>query len=256
MPIAAICGKGGAGKTTVAALLVEALLRAGAGSPAAPLLVVDGDPASTLHFGLGLPAPPHTLADFQREVAATTRSRSRREPTSIQALLDQLQVVMLARPELHLLSMGQSEGPGCYCAINAGLGAVLPVLLHKYRWVVLDNEAGVEHLSRVRVAHVDFLLVLTTPAPSYQAVAQRIVDTARQVGMTWEAAGLVVNRATDLPTQVTVQGLPVWATLPEEPRLAELEQRGEPAVHLPPDTPIRQALATLAEQMLRGVVCA
>lgn len=249
--LVAISGKGGVGKTTITALLAQALLDAGASTP---LLLADGDPAATLHLALGLPLPTCTLADVREEMQALlgTDYAARRTKANPVELLEERGVIQQVSPAVHLLAMGQSEGAGCYCGVNAALSFALRTLLPRYPWVIVDNEAGVEHLARKNIAHVDFFIVVTLPQQPAQAVARRIIHTAQGAGMTWTAAGVIVNRCPVEEARVDIEGWPVWAVLPEETALPQLEQRGNPAVQLSAAAPFRRHLRELAERLLQG----
>lgn len=247
-----VSGKGGVGKTTITALLAQALLDAGA---ATPLLLADGDPAATLHLALGLPLPTCTLADVREEMQALLETDYRATHSTKEnpvALLEARGVIQQVTPDWHLLAMGQSEGAGCYCGVNAALSFALRALLPRYPWVIVDNEAGVEHLARKNIAHVDFFIVVTLPQQPAQAVARRIIHTAQGAGMTWTTAGVIVNRCPAGEARVDIAGWPVWAALPEEPALPQLEQRGNPAVQLSATAPFRRHLRELAERLLQG----
>jgi CO dehydrogenase maturation factor len=153
---------------------------------------------------------------------------------------------------LDLLSMGAGEGPGCYCNINRALAAVLNQIVGGYDLVVIDNEAGLEHISRYRLPQADLLAVVTRPNPAAQAVARRILETVRQVemdvGLTW----LVYNVVSDglSPADEAVWTCPI-TLVPESRELVLLEAQGEPAVALGSDDPARAALAELVEQVER-----
>lgn len=244
--VVAVSGKGGVGKTTITALLVQELLAAGAETP---LLVVDGDPAATLHFALGVASPATTLAHVRDEMMAQ-EGRQKVNPVD---LLTQRQVIRTGERGLHLLEMGHGEGRGCYCGVNAALSFALRQLLPQYPWVVLDNEAGTEHLSRKNMSHIDFFIVVTLPQLPSQAVARRIVQTARAVETTWTHAGVVVNRCSTETdgNGVDIAGLPVWATLPEVTTLPELERLGQAVTQLPAGHPLRCHMRDLATRLLR-----
>lgn len=242
-----ISGKGGTGKTTIAALLLQELVEAGATTP---ILAVDGDPASTLHLALGAPIPTSTLASVREQLRQDSRTRQSQKVDVAQVLKD-AGVVTPVDEKLHLLAMGQGEGRGCYCSVNAALAAAMRALLQCYDWIVIDNEAGVEHLSRVRVPHVDCFIVVTLPAVSSQMVAQRILTTAQQVNVTWDRAGLVVNRDHGRQS-IQIEGLPLWAAVPYSGALEKAEAMGQPVTTLSSNSPVRQAVRHLARQILSG----
>jgi CO dehydrogenase maturation factor len=256
--IISFAGKGGTGKTSLAALLLDELARAGYPGP---VLAVDGDPATTLPLALGLPEPLATVADI-RELTPLNGGVIRDLPdgvTTTAHVLKQLQQSgVVTRHELrgmplHLMAMGQGEGPGCYCHINQLLAQILNGLIGHYSLVVIDNEAGVEHLSRYRLKQVDLFLVVANPTPAARAVAQRIGRTAQQVGIEIGQVGTILNRATSrMSTEVVVKGLEaeLKVAAPNSWSIYLLAQNGQPAVALADNDPARQALKPLVAKVL------
>jgi CO dehydrogenase maturation factor len=159
---------------------------------------------------------------------------------------------------LDLLAMGQGEGPGCYCSVNHALATVLGQIMAHYDLVLVDNEAGLEHLSRYRLKRVDLFLVVTTPGQAAQSVARRILDTARRAGMELSETGIIVNRVTNwnLLTRLSRNGLAVPNTIgysapvPNSHAVTVLDLMGQPVVTLPGGSPVREALAPIVEQLL------
>jgi CO dehydrogenase maturation factor len=253
--IVAICGKGGVGKTSLAALLLDELARR---KVAGPVLAVDGDPASTLYLALGLPAPAATLAQV-RETTPLNARTVRNLPagvTPVEYVAAQMQEAgvigehSLREMPLHLLTMGQGEGPGCYCSINRALSTVLESLTQHYPIILVDGEAGLEHLSRYRLGQVDLLLVVSTPSRAAQIVAGRIVQTAHQVGMAIGQAGMILNRApVDLRPKLA---LPILTNIPDSAYFVALERLGLPVVELPDGNPVRASLKPVVDSILVG----
>lgn len=243
-----ISGKGGVGKSTLALLLTQELIRAGA---ATPMLLVDADPVSSLHLLLDLPEPK-TLATVRDQLQ---RIRTPAEAPPLATLLADEGVLVPVNEHLHLLAMGQGEGPGCYCAVNVALGAVLmgegamPGLLAQYPVVVIDNEAGAEHLSRLRVRDVDAFVVVCLPTETSQVAADRLIETARKTGMRLKRMGLVVNRDNGR-RGLAGTSLPLWASIPEDEQLGALERLRVSPTELPGNARARQAVARLAEVIL------
>jgi CO dehydrogenase maturation factor len=253
--IISITGKGGVGKTSLLAILLDEL--AGCGY-SGEVLVVDADPATTLHFALGLPEPGATVADVRDMTpldAQTVRSLPAGRTVS-SYVLGQLQGAgvisrhRLGQMAFDLMAMGQGEGPGCYCSINNALARALGQVVSSYRLILVDNEAGMEHLSRYRLPQADLLIVVVTPGRAAQAVGRRVLATARQVGMAIESTWTIFNRA---PAGYRPPGEEAGETLvvPASPPLVELERQGQPVVALPADDPIRIALQPLVEGIRR-----
>ena len=249
--IVSIAGKGGAGKTSLCAVLLDELARRGYSGP---VLAVDADPATTLHLALGLPQPEATVADVRETTpldARTIRILPEGNTVSNYArdMLRQAGVVSrhrLRQMALDSMALGQGEGPGCYCQINRALSMALSQIVSAYRLVLVDNEAGTEHVSRYRLPQADRLVVIVTPGRAAQTVGRRVLATARQVDMTIEATWTVFNQAPPgyCPP---VDEAEVRLVVPASTGLAELDLAGQPAVALAADDPVRAALRPLVE---------
>ncbi|MCL0090711.1 AAA family ATPase [Dehalococcoidia bacterium] len=245
----AVAGKGGTGKTAISALLAALLAKE---SP--PVLAVDGDPATNLHQALGLPLDDETnTIGGIRELMEEKITRAEFAPgTDKQAWLDaRIFEGLVESVGLDLLAMGRSESQGCYCAVNHMLRYVLDKLAGNYQYVVIDNEAGMEHISRQTTRDVDVLLIISDPTARGISAAVRtrklIDDLRTNVGQIY----LVVNRlAGDISPQmgdlIAGAGLDLLVTIPEDPNMASLETEGRPLTELPPDSPLRRAVVDIA----------
>ena len=184
----AVAGKGGIGKTTLSALVVRALRESGV----SPILAVDADPNSTLADALGV-EESKPLAEIREE-----RSSAEGSPASgmgrARAVEDEIQRAIVEAEGFDLVCMGHPEGPRCYCYVNTLLRKSLDDLTRNYDAVVLDNEAGMEHLSRRTTNDVDFLIAVMNPTrPSLRAV-QRILKLAKQLPVTIGQRAVLLNR--------------------------------------------------------------
>jgi CO dehydrogenase maturation factor len=251
--IVTLSGKGGVGKTSLSALILDELARQGY---TGRVLAVDGDPATTLHLALGLPEPT-TVADVRGSIQLDARTvRGLPGGTSpADFVLGQLQAAevlvthRLREMPLDLLAMGQGEGRGCYCGINGALATVLGQLMGRYSIVLIDNEAGLEHLSRYRIKRVDLFLLVTTPGRAAWSVAFRIRGTAQRVGMQIGETGTLVNRSFTLNGGKSPRnGLAV--AIPNAPELSALDLGGQPLVALPDDSPVRAALRPIIHKLM------
>ena len=247
-----ICGKGGVGKTTVSALLLDELARLGY---AGRILVVDGDPASTLPLALGFPEPQATIADIRAALPLDAKAK-RAMPAGVSTgeyTLTQIKEAgvltqhQLRQMSLDLMIMGQGEGAGCYCSINHALSTALNGLVNQYSLVLIDNEAGLEHVSRYRLKRADFFVVVTLADKAAQSVARRIMDTAAKVKLEIGESWLVFNQVTP-HVQLSSHGHPTLV-LPRTEALAYLAPLDQPAVNIPADDPIRQALQPFLKQI-------
>ncbi len=222
----AVAGKGGVGKTTCAALLLRGLASAGV----RPLLAVDADPNANLHLLLGVPRPVG-LGSLREELLAAEGGAASKE--------DILEAMVQRRvaegDDVDLVTMGRGEGPGCYCYVNSLLRRSLSRLAGSYRAVVVDNEAGMEHLSRRNLRAIDHLVLAADPSPRGLAAAGAIGELAESlslpVGRTW----LLLNRpyaAGEWIPAGTLPG-PLLADVPHDPTLAAWEASGRSFLEIP-----------------------
>jgi CO dehydrogenase maturation factor len=201
----AIGGKGGSGKTTIAAMIIRILLEQ---ADNRPILAVDADPNSCLGLALGV-QPSQTIAEIREQVrqgpddGCTDRLRR---------LEYQMQQVLTEADGFDLLTMGRPEGPSCYCAVNNMLRQFLDKLSSQYRFVVIDNEAGMEHLSRRTTNNVDLLCIVAEPTPVGTITAERIISLAKQLPITVKEIDVLWNKThthsenKQLPTGVQILG--------------------------------------------------
>ncbi len=252
----ALAGKGGTGKTTVAAMIIRYLLEERSGS----ILAIDADPASNLPLVLGMEVET-TIGEIREEMLDLVQSSgalagSMPGGMSKQDYLDyQVQMALVEGDRVDLLAMGRPEGPGCYCAANQMLRVIIDRLGGGYDYVVIDNEAGMEHLSRRTTRDVDVLLLVTDPTLRGVVAAEQMAKLVPELEIGVGATYLIVNRARgDLPTPlkqaVERTGLALVGTVPEDPAMAEFEFTGRPLIELPADTPVYQAVRSIAERIL------
>jgi CO dehydrogenase maturation factor len=248
----AMAGKGGTGKTTVAALLTRALLQRGA----SPILAIDADPATNLHLALGL-GEPATVGDMREEMRAEATSGTLGVSISRHDYLDrEIRMALEEGDQVDLIAMGRPEGQGCYCAVNHLLRQILDDIGKSYDLVVVDNEAGMEHISRRTTRDVDLLLVVTDPTVRGVRTAQAIAAMADDVEVNVRRKMLIVNRAPEsLPPEfdeaVRATGLELGARVPSDPQVADLDARGQPLLRLNGSSPAAAAIDSLAERILR-----
>ena len=242
----AVAGKGGVGKTTCSALLLRAFARAGV----RPLLAVDADPNANLHLLLSLPLP-EGLGSLREELLPAT-------PGAV-ALTDRIAAQVQRRVSegdaVDLVAMGRGEGPGCYCYVNNLLRQSLSRLEGGYRAVVVDNEAGMEHLSRRNVRRIDHLVLVGDPSPRGLAALAAIRDLARDLALPVGKAWLLLNRpyvGRDR-SGADALGLPLLAELPHDPSLPEWEADRRSFLDLPPGaSPAADAVSGAVAGMLQG----
>ncbi|MEF9476295.1 MAG: AAA family ATPase, partial [Candidatus Mariimomonas ferrooxydans] len=192
--VIALAGKGGTGKTTVAALTIRYLIE----KRQKPVLAIDADSNSCLNEALGV-AACSTIGQLREESLQTIRSGAERPGgMSMEQLFDyQVQQAIMEAKGFDLLVMGRPEGPGCYCAANNIIRKYSDKLSEKYPYVVIDNEAGMEHLSRRTTHKVNLLLVVSDPTQKGIHTAKRITNLIDELSLEVDRRILIINRTSD-----------------------------------------------------------
>ncbi|UCC63632.1 MAG: AAA family ATPase [Anaerolineae bacterium] len=248
----AVAGKGGVGKTLISALLINHLSRQQDGA----VLAIDADPSTNLHLALGINIDfdqLETVGGIREETATDVQSGSNLGGMSKPAYFEmRIQQAIWEENDFDLLAMGRPEGPGCYCAANNMLRASIDRLSGAYQYVVIDNEAGLEHLSRRTTRDVDVLLIVSDASMrSVLAAAgvSRLIDELHtKVGEQY----LIVNRVPldesgqprlpePLREAIEAQGLKLAGLIPVDPVVAEFDAVGQPVGDIPADSATRQA---------------
>ncbi|MEO2240978.1 MAG: AAA family ATPase [Euryarchaeota archaeon] len=238
--ILAFTGKGGTGKTVLAALTVLELTERGAGD----LLVIDADPDANLPDALGV-EPETTLGEVRERFKREIEEEQLPPGFDKQAYMEYLVMTALHETEDYdLLVMGRSEGRGCYCAVNHWLRRVMSELLPRYDLVVMDCEAGLEHVSRGIIDGVDLVLIVVDHSRKALNTARRIVELIDELESEVEDVRVVANRVTDREYRVIRRegermGLSFLGRVRPDEELVELELRGRPLTELPPESKAR-----------------
>lgn len=264
----AVAGKGGTGKTTFAGLLIRYLKEQRDGT----ILAIDADPSSNLNFVLGMELY-QTIGEIREDMLEKAHSSgalagSMPGGMSKQEWLDyQVQMSLMEGERIDLLAMGRPEGPGCYCAANQMLRVIMDRLKKQYEYVVIDNEAGMEHLSRRTTRDVDVLLLITDPTQRGIIAARRMQEMAPGLEIGIGHIYLVVNRIRDNGTGKEINSesqlpspladfieqadLELIGTVPEDSAMAEFEFTGRPLVELPAGSTVYQAVSEIAKKILK-----
>jgi len=248
----AITGKGGVGKTTVAGLLVARLIARGRG----PVLAVDADPNTSLDEVLGVKAA--TSIGTVREEARRIAGKGLAAGVSKQDLLEmKIAEGLVEADDFDLIAMGRPEGPGCYCYANNVLKEAIRRLANSYPTVVIDNEAGLENLSRRIVQDVDLLVLVADPSKRGIETVGRLHGLAQEMEVTCDRLVVIVNRlrngAGGVPAAAEAMGGRIGAEmvvgLPEDAELADAAERGASLLGIAETNPVVEKL----EQLLVGV---
>ena len=236
-----VAGKGGVGKTAISALLVDILAKKGV------VLAIDADPSTNLNTALGV-SLTETVGGVREEMAEYINKGSMSPEVSKQDYLDgKIREALIEAPKFDLLAMGRPEGPGCYCASNHMLRFSMGKLSKDYPYMVVDSEAGMEHISRQTTQEIDFMLAVTDPTMRGLTAAARMKDLIKEMRAKVGKIGLVVNRVKnglppELKKAIDEYGLELVAVISEDENLADLEIKGKAIVELPAGSPLRRGV--------------
>ncbi len=247
----AVTGKGGVGKTTVAALLIHSLIKRGC----TPVLAVDADPNTCLDAALGV-SVDKTVGAI-REEARAEAGKGMGAGISKQELLEiKIARCLVEARHFDLIAMGRPEGPGCYCYANNVLKSVLAEISSQYPYVVLDNEAGLENLSRRIVQKVELLVITADSSRRGLDTVFRLFDLAKEMEIGYDRLAIMINRLRqhDLPVQVIYEleertHAEFVLGLPEDEQLLTLAEQGRPLLELTQDNPVLGQLDTFIHRL-------
>ena len=242
--IIAFAGKGGVGKTTVASLVIRHLANNGKG----PILAVDADPNSNLGETLGLDVET-TIGDI--------RENFMRDPQGVPSGMDKtiyleslVEQALIEKSAFDLLVMGRQEGQGCYCMVNNILNNFTERLVKSYNYMVVDNEAGMEHLSRRTSGRIDTLYLVTDYSLRGLRALRRIHDMLDSLKLKVEDLGIVVTRGPQelnetFLAEVEEIGVPIFGIIPHDPALLDFDMAKRSLMELSDDTPAVVAIDKL-----------
>ena len=247
----AVAGKGGVGKTTTCGMLIDYLCKKGQG----PLLVVDADANSNLNEVLGVEVET-TLGAIREELAqAELKGSSPAGMTKADYADFKFSSGLVEEDDYDMLVMGRTQGKGCYCYVNGVLKTQVDKYAQNYRYLVMDNEAGMEHVARGTLPHVDtMLLVSDSSRRGVQAVA-RIADMIQEMNLNPGRMGLIVNRAPNgvlddgVKEEIEKHGLKLLGVLPQDEEVYRCDCAGDPSSKLPDTNPVKVALRKIMESI-------
>jgi CO dehydrogenase maturation factor len=258
----ALAGKGGVGKTTVACMIIKHLSQIQNGS----ILAIDADPSSNLNMVLGLELD-WTVGEIREDMLEQVKQSLLQGGAAMGSMPGgmnkhdylnyQIRSSISEGARFDLIAMGRSEGPGCYCAVNHNLRDIVDSLSKKYSYVVIDNEAGMEHLSRRTTRDVDALLIVTDPTQRGLSAAERIAGFRKQLDINIEQTYLILNRlGTDsipAPIQKAIDALEIdlLGFIPNSEELMEFEFSGRPLIELGTESIVYQTVASMMNQVLQ-----
>ena len=244
----ALAGKGGTGKTTMAGMLIKYLVEKGK----TPVLAVDADANANLNEVLGLPIA-QTLGDAREEMKTGVSAGMTKDIF----MEMKLQEAVMETPNFDLIVMGRPEGAGCYCAANTLLTQSLERLIDNYNFVVIDNEAGMEHISRLTTSDVDILLIVSDPTRRGLQAAHRIVELTDNLALNVGRKMVIVNRLRDGQFESLGQALDEYklelaGVVPEDLDLQQFDLDGKPTIELKKENEAVKAAYEIFDKMLQG----
>jgi CO dehydrogenase maturation factor len=229
----ALAGKGGTGKTTMAGMLIKYLLK----KNKTPILAVDADCNTNLNEVLGVEMT-HTLGNAREEMKKGDVPSGMTKDVFMEMRLEE---AVVEAQGFDLIVMGQPEGAGCYCAANTLLTNYLERLSGNYPYIVMDNEAGMEHISRLTTNNVNILLIVSDSSRRGLLAAVRIDELARCLKIVVDKSYVLINQAREAPSQQAMEmlkkaKLELIGTVPEDDLIYDYDFKGRPTIELPEDS--------------------
>ena len=240
----AVAGKGGVGKTTTCGMIINYLCKKNKG----PVLVVDADANANLNEVLGVEMET-SLGQIREEIAhAELKGTIPKGMSKADYAEFKFNSALIEEDDFDMLVMGRTQGQGCYCFVNGMLKTQVDKYARNYSYVVMDNEAGLEHVARGTLPHVDTMLLISDCSRrGIQAVA-RIAEMVAELNLNPGQMGLIVNRAPSgvlddgIKAEIEKHGLKLFGVLPHSDAVYRCDCDGEPSANLPESEPMKQAL--------------
>jgi CO dehydrogenase maturation factor len=229
----ALAGKGGTGKTTTAGLLIKYLMK----KNKSPVLAVDADSNANLNEVLGLEMGD-SLGNAREEMKKGIVPSGMTKDIFMEMKLEQ---AVVEAEGYDLVVMGQPEGAGCYCAANTLLTSFLERLSDNYPYIVMDNEAGMEHISRLTTKNVDVLLVVSDASRRGIQAGVRINELAAKLNIGVVKSYMVMNQMKEDPPEQALEmiragGLELAGIIPEDKTVYDYDFNGKPTIEMPEDS--------------------
>lgn len=256
----ALAGKGGVGKTTVAGMVIKYIIE----TQQVPVLAIDADPSSNLNMVLGLDLD-WTVGDIREDMLSQVKESlmvggaamgSLSGGVSKREYLEyQIRSSLSEGDHFDLIAMGRSEGPGCYCAVNHNLREVIDAISKNYGYVIIDNEAGMEHLSRRTTRDVQHLLIVTDPTQRGIVAAERIASLRNELDIHVDNAYLIINQLRNsipdpLKRRIDQVNIPFLGSIPLDDELSSMEFEGIPLIKLGDESPVYTAVKQMMDKIL------
>ena len=239
----AISGKGGSGKTTLAGMIIRTLCERSVGS----ILAVDADPNSCLGLVCGV-EPSGSIAEIREQARQSQPSNLGMD--RVRSFEYGIQQAITEAKGFDLLTMGQPEGPACYCAANNLLRKFMDKLSSAYDFVVIDNEAGMEHLSRRTTNNVELLFIAAEPNPVGVVTAKRIFELAKKLPISVKKVGVIWNRSDEAKK---LEGLEAFGCVPYDKDIFDASMQGKTVFEIANDSIGFSAVRKILEEKLENL---
>ena len=240
----AVAGKGGVGKTTTCGMLIDYLCKKNRG----PVLVVDADANSNLNEVLGVEVET-SLGQIREEMAqAELKGTIPKGMTKADYAEYKFNSAIIEEDDFDMLVMGRTQGKGCYCYVNGVLKTQVDKYAKNYSYIVMDNEAGLEHVARGTLPHVDTMLLISDCSRRGIQAAARVAEMVEEMELHPGKMGLIVNRAPGgvledgVKEEIEKHGLTLFGVLPHDEAVYRCDCNGEPSAKLPESDPMKNAL--------------
>ena len=247
----AVAGKGGVGKTTTCGMMIEYLC----GKKQGPVLVVDADANANLNEVLGVEVETSLGAIREEMAQAELKGTIPAGMTKADYAEFKFNSAIIEEDDFDMLVMGRTQGKGCYCYVNGVLKTQVDKYAKIYSYIVMDNEAGLEHVARGTLPHVDTMLLISDCSRRGIQAAARVAEMIAEMELKPNRMGLIVNRApggvldAGIREEIEKHGLELLGILPQDEGVYRCDCNGQPSAKLPQDNPVKTALRGILQSM-------
>ena len=247
----AVAGKGGVGKTTTCGMIIDYLTKKNRG----PVLVVDADANSNLNEVLGVEVETSLGAIREEMAQAELRGSIPAGMTKADYADYKFNSALIEEDDFDMLVMGRTQGKGCYCYVNGVLKTQVDKYAKNYKYIVMDNEAGLEHVARGTLPHVDAMLLVSDCSRRGVQAAARVAEIVEEMNLKPGVMGLIINRAPagvlddGVKAEVEKHGLKLLGVLPQDESVYRCDCDGEPSAKLPASNPVKVALKGIMTEL-------
>jgi len=247
----AVAGKGGVGKTTTCGMIIDYLCKKKQG----PVLVVDADANSNLNEVLGVEVETSLGAIREEMAQAELKGGIPAGMTKADYAEYKFNSAIVEEDDFDMLVMGRTQGKGCYCFVNGVLKTQVDKYARNYKYVVMDNEAGLEHVARGTLPHVDTMLLISDCSRRGVQAAARVAEMIGEMELNPGRMGLIINRAPEgrlddgVKAEIEKHGLTLLGVLPQDEGVYRCDCDGDPSAKLPDSNPVKAALKSIMQSI-------